>query len=138
MDLLIDTNIFIDVFLQRKPFEELSKKIFQMCILKEHKGFIAPHSFTNMFYILRKSFKQKDLRNLLLGVTENFKIATLDKQKIINALLRSNFLDFEDCLQDECAVDLKLDYIITRNIKDFENSKIKALTPEEFINLKIV
>lgn len=138
MDLLIDTNIFMDVFLRRQPFEELSKKIFQMCVLKEHNGIIASDSFTNMFYILRKNYSQTDLRALLLNVAKNFKISSLTKQKLVNALLRVDFLDFEDCLQDECAIEFCADYIITRNPKDFENSQIKALTPEEFLSLKML
>lgn len=138
MDLLIDTNIFIDVFTHRQPFEELSKKIFQMCVLKECNGIIASHSFTNMFYLLRKNYSSEDLRNLLLSLTESFAISALSGQKIKSALLRYDFFDFEDCLQDECALDFSADYIITRNPKDFAKSKVQALTPEEFLKLKAV
>ena len=53
----------------------------------------------------------------------------------MNALDNANFKDFEDCLQDECAAAVHADYIITRNAKDFMYSRVKAVTPEEFLKL---
>jgi len=53
--------------------------------------------------------------------------------KIISALNNENFTDFEDCLQDECASDFNADYIVTRNISDFKDSKVKAIEPSEFL-----
>lgn len=52
-----------------------------------------------------------------------------------NALLREDFSDFEDCLQDESAKKAGADYIVTRNIQDFKYAAVKAVTPEEFIKL---
>ncbi len=42
---------------------------------------------------------------------------------------------FEDNIQIESAKQFHLDAIITRNIKDFKNSRIPAYTPEEFLNI---
>ncbi|MDO4507002.1 MAG: PIN domain-containing protein [Spirochaetales bacterium] len=136
MNLLIDTNVLLDVFLQRKPFENHSKRIFKMCVTKKCSGIIAAHSYTNMFYILRKHFEQKDLRKLLLNLSEVFEISCIDKQKIVSSLQRTDFIDFEDCLQEECALEMNGDYIITRNTEDFKNSRIPAVTPEEFLKYK--
>lgn len=138
LNILIDTNVILDVYLQREPFAASSQEIFRSCFIKEYNGFLAVHSFTDIFYILRKDYTQEDLRKLMLSLTEFFEISSLDKQKIMNALHRSNFSDFEDCLQDECAAEFEMDYIITRNTRDFINSKVPAITPEEFIKLKAV
>lgn len=136
LNLLIDTNIFLDVFLMRKPFEDISNKIFEACVSKKYNGIIAAHSFTTMFYVMRKNYDQADLRGILLNVAKYFQVSCLDKQKLIDGLQRSDFLDFEDCLQDECAMEFNADFIITRNTKDFKNSKVPAVTPEEFLKLK--
>ena len=138
MDLLIDTNVLVDVFLQRKPFEKHSKQVFELCMAHKHNGIIAAHSFTNMYYIMRKNFRQEDLRQLLLILLENFTVVSIDKQKIINGLNRFSFPDFEDCLQDECADEFRCDFIITRNTNDFSTSKVQAVSPEEFLKLKAV
>ena len=53
----------------------------------------------------------------------------------VEALEREEFSDFEDCLQDECAKGIGADYIITRNVKDFEQSKVPAITPEQFLEI---
>lgn len=136
MDILIDTNVLLDVFLQRQSFQDYSEKVFRLCVEKKCRGIIAAHSFTDMFYLMRKFFERNDLRELLLKLTEHFEVSSLDKRKLQNGLLRNDFTDFEDCLQDESAIDLLADYIITRNTKDFENSRIPAITPEEFIKYK--
>ena len=62
-------------------------------------------------------------------------VAGIGHEQMFEALNRDNFKDFEDCLQDECAKELKADYIITRNIKDFAHSKIPAVTPEQFLEV---
>lgn len=136
MDLLIDTNVLLDVILQREPFEIFSGMIFKMCVTRECRGIVAAHSFTDMFYLLRKHFSQKDLRKLLLNLLDYFEVSSLDKQKLLGALHRPEFSDFEDCLQDECAAELNADYIITRNTRDYRSSRVQALTPEEFLRLK--
>lgn len=60
-------------------------------------------------------------------------IEGIDSKKIVTAIENSKFTDFEDCLQDECAVSVGADYIVTRNIKDFLNAKVKAVLPEDFL-----
>lgn len=52
---------------------------------------------------------------------------------MLHALERNDFPDFEDCLQDECAAQNNVDYIITRNINDFSSSNVPAITPTEFL-----
>ena len=131
---LIDTNILLDVFLKREPFYSDSNKIFQACLTGDIKGVIAAHSFNNIWYIARKKFDENKLRTLLISLVSVFDVESIDKTKILSALETSSFKDFEDCLQDECAQNVKCDYIITRNTEDFITSKIKAVKPEEFLS----
>lgn len=55
--------------------------------------------------------------------------------KVCEAIERMEFTDFEDCLQDECAKEISADFIITRNLDDFQNSQIKAITPQNFLEI---
>lgn len=130
---LIDTNIFIDVLQDRIPFTDNSQAVIGLVTQKKIKGAVAAHSITNLWYILRKTYSDEERRNYLLSLFELFDVVSIDKNRLVAALENSNFKDFEDCLQDECAYAINADYIITRNAKDFESSMVKVLTPEEFL-----
>jgi hypothetical protein len=57
----------------------------------------------------------------------------LDDKIIGLALNDETFTDFEDGLQYFTAIENGQDLIITRNLKDFENSKLPTMTAKQFI-----
>ena len=132
MVLLIDTNLIIDYLAEREQFKTTVDKLFDYILSNRVSGCLAAHSVTNMWYILRKLMTAEKRRELFLSILGTFDVIALDEQKLISALERRNFTDFEDCLQDECAQDAHADYIVTRNPKDFARSDIPAITPDEF------
>ena len=133
MVVLVDTNIIIDALANREPYADNAKKILEKCAAREVTGLLAAHSIPNMFYILRKNFSQDERRFLLKNLCNIFKISDLNAKKILAALENEKFVDFEDCLQEECAVESMADYIVTRNPADFANSRVKVILPEEFL-----
>lgn len=132
---LLDTDILLDFLTDRQPFSENAEKIFRLCKEKKINAFIAAHSFINIFYILRKEYSNLERRRLLHLIRQYVNVCSIDKEKIDNSIERKDFLDFEDCVQDECAIAINASYIITRNTKDYTFSYIKALTPSEFLLL---
>ena len=137
MLVLFDTNIILDVLEKRAPFYDASKSVIERCVSGNVTGYIALHSVSNIFYILRKRYSAEDRRKLLLAILDLLQIADADHESVRNALQREDFSDFEDCLQDECAKQVRADYIITRNIDDFSNSSIPAITPSDFLKTHI-
>lgn len=133
MLVLIDTNIILDMLEKREPFYESSNNVLSLCASKKIKGCIALHSISNIFYILRKNYSAENRRRLILGILKFLQVANVNHKNVQHALERNDFPDFEDCLQDECAAQNLADYIITRNIDDFSNSKIPAITPADFL-----
>ena len=134
MKLFIDTNILIDYITEREPFTGKAKNIMDMCIDENAQGFIAVHSLLNMFFILRKEFPDVSVRRAqLLDLTDFLEVVEVDKEMILKALKNNRFKDFEDCVQAECAVRAGADFIVTRNIKDFEKSSVRAITPEDLL-----
>ena len=133
MVVLVDTNIIIDALANREPYADNAKKILEKCAAREATGILAAHSIPNMFYIFRKNFSQDERRFLLKNLCNIFKISDLNAKKILAALENEKFVDFEDCLQEECAVESMADYIVTRNPADFANSRVKVILPEEFL-----
>ena len=63
------------------------------------------------------------------------KIAGASHEKVCDAIDNAKFSNFEDCLQDECAQEVLADYIVTRNVEDYQYSKVKAVTPQEFFTV---
>ena len=117
----------------REPFTSEAKKVFNLCIENKVEGFIAAHSIPDAYYILRKSFLDEERRAALLLVCRVVKIVGIDGEKVVSALNKAHFKDFEDCLQDECAAAIDADYIVTRNANDFGKSKVRAVSPLGFL-----
>ncbi len=133
--ILIDTNILLDYLLEREPFFEDAKEVILSCTNGKVKGCIAAHSIPNIFYILRKDYNAKERREVLLNLCKIFDVEGIDKAKLISGLSNEDFLDFEDCLQVECAKAYGADYIVTRNVSDYATSEVKAIMPKDYLEL---
>lgn len=136
MKILIDTNVLIDFLTKRNPlFYQSAGNIINSCFSGSIQGYIAAHTVMNSFYVLRKNYNLNQLKNIFSLLSRRIKIVSVDNNKIQNALNDKFFTDFEDCLQAECALSCGADYIVTRNIKDFVNSSVPAILPEDFLKL---
>ena len=135
MRVFIDTNVIMDALLGRQPFFAASDKVIKYCHDKKINGFLAAHSVTNLFYMLRKFYKDEELRDIIKNLLDFLDIEQINKNKVLKALDNTNFKDFEDGLQYECAKLLEADYIITRDKKDFEKGSIPCLDPVTFLEM---
>ncbi len=135
MRILIDTNILIDFLAQRPEYFQYADKIINACRLKTIIGFVAAHSITNIFYILRKDYSVAERKKMLKLLLNILNIVALDKERILCALDNENIDDLEDALQAECAENYILDYIITRDLEGFPNINIPIISSEEFCKL---
>ena len=132
MRVLIDTNVILDVLCNRQRFVEDATKIFKFCEVNKIEGYISAISVPNIVYILRKELNAEKTKEILAQLSLIFKIVDLkadDLKKAANLM----FNDYEDALQSVCAGRIKANYIITRNIKDFTNSKVVAIKPSELL-----
>ena len=135
--ILIDTDVILDFFFDRQPFSEYAAKVLSLCELKQIQGYITPVICSNVYYLLRQTAKhEKVIEKLgqLLTITD---VLLMDKNIIVQAL-RSNFKDFEDALQNFAAEETGyIDAILTRNTKDFKNSELGVMTPENYLKTRI-
>ena len=135
MEILIDTNVILDNLCSRQPYSQNAGEILRLCYQQECKGYIAVHSITNIFYILRKQFNVVERKRILLDLCNFIEVVSIQKKQIIDALNNKEFDDLEDRLQFECAQMINADYIVTRNISDYPNSHIPVVLPEEFLKI---
>lgn len=133
---LIDTNIVIDLLAMRKDFYEEAADLFSRADKKELVLAISALTFANTNYILTKLKSAKEAREILRKFKLLVEIVSLDEKITQLALSDDNFQDFEDGLQYYSAMENQIDIIITRNKKDFKNSKIPVLTAKEFMAKK--
>lgn len=135
MRYMIDTNIILDLLLEREPFYESSKKILTYCEDKRIYGFISASAATDIFYLVRKALHNTDAAYDALGHILNIvKVLTVTNEDVNEAFIKKAH-DFEDCLLATCAKSNQCDGIITRNKKDFQSFEINLLSPEEIIDL---
>lgn len=132
MKVLIDTNIILDVLCKRQGFYEDAAKVFKLCEIKKVTGVISALSVPNIIYIMRKELDAEKTKQILNILSLLFTVADL-KASDLKCAADMNFKDYEDAVQSACAVRVKADYIITRNIKDFSESRVTALKPSEFL-----
>ena len=133
MKLMIDTNVILDCMLDRRPFSEEAEMVLEQCARGEHRGCILSSTVTDIFYIASKSMSDIHQIYLLMdNLMEEILLIGVRNGDVMDALDRKE-LDFEDCLMSVCAEKANCDYIVTRNTKDFKNSKVPAITPREFL-----
>lgn len=135
MVILIDTNVILDALLKREPYVNEAQIIITKCANQEITGYLAAHSLPNLFYILRKSYSQQERREFIRNLCDIFYISDLNVEKILSAVDNEEFIDFEDCLQEECAVEIKADYIVTRNPADYKKSRVQVIQPDELVKV---
>lgn len=133
MKIMCDTNIIIDVLLEREPYAEASYKVLSLC--EEHKidGFVSASAVTDIYYLVRKCTGSNELAYQAVGkLLEIIKVCSVTNNDVLVAF-QKKAKDFEDCLVATCAKSIHCSYIVTRNKKDFEEFDIPALMPDELL-----
>ncbi|WP_010253301.1 PIN domain-containing protein [Treponema primitia] len=135
MKVLVDTNVILDVLQCRGEFYESSYRVIQLALQGRFNCFIGAGAVTDIYYIINKNpgNAQKSRDTII-------KLSTLvgfcdTAAKDINTALSLGISDFEDAVVAATAYREKADYIVTRNAKDFKNSLVPAVTPEELISI---
>jgi len=128
---LFDTNIILDIALERKPFDEQAFELLSLMERQLVKAYLSSLTVVNINYVMRKD-KEKALQ-FTEDLLQIFEITDLDKSILLNSL-KSGFKDFEDAVQNFSALDSGIDIIITRNPKDYVNSELKIFEPTQFLD----
>lgn len=134
--IFIDSNVILDFLLDRKPYSNDIAVIMEDCIRNQIAICVSSVTITNLHYIIgrmenKTSADKKTAKILKLVTVENV------GQSTVNKSISSSFNDFEDGVQNYCAVEAKHKIIITRNTKDYKNSELAIFTPIEYLNSSV-
>ena len=137
MKVLVDTNVIINYLTGREDkYSEESDQIMTMCTNEEIEGYVAFHSLSIIWYFSgRQKEPEETRREWLDRVCKILTTASAGHGAVVEAVHNVEFKDFEDNMQDICAQSVNADYIVTVNTKDFEHSKVKAVTPDELVEI---
>lgn len=133
MKVLLDTNVVLDIALDRQPFAAAACEILEAAgEAKELHLCIGGSSATDIYYVLRKEVGGKPALEFLEDLLLAADVCEVNKPVLARALATS-FADFEDAVQS-CAAELaSVDLIVTRNVTDYKESALPAITPNEFV-----
>ena len=133
MKVMCDTNIILDVLLDREPFAESSDKVLRLCERGMIEGYTTSSCITDIFYFVRKHLhdteRSYDVVDKLLQI---LRCADVDDRHIREAL-KMRRSDFEDTLVAVCAKSISCDCVVTRDRKGFADFELPVLTPAELL-----
>jgi predicted nucleic acid-binding protein len=133
MKALFDTNVILDVLLDREPFSEEASILLSKVEQSEIIGFACATTITTIHYLTAKALGPQAATRHIKSLLSLFVIAPVNRVVLENAAA-SKFKDFEDAVLHEAAMHAGAKYIVTRNISDFEKSKLPVYDPKEFLN----
>ena len=132
MKILVDTDVLLDVALDRKAFIDESGAVLEWCQQTPGSGLIAWHTISNIYYILRVARSDPKGRQFIADLLRFTEICSGGTEAVRNALTM-DMSDFEDALQVAAAISGRAHFVITRNVNDYRNSVVQPLTPKEFV-----
>ena len=127
--ILFDTNVVLDVLLDRQPHAQASAAAWAAVESGLSKGMPAAHAVTTIQYLARKEIGTIKARRIVSSILRVFAVAPVDSA-VVHEALQLPFSDFEDAVTAAAARRAGCDYIVTRDPKGFRGSPVPALTPQ--------
>jgi predicted nucleic acid-binding protein len=131
--ILIDLNILLDVLQKREPFYNVSANLLAAVETGRVGGYIAAHSITTLFYLIRKDRGMADAKAVITNLLQFLKVAPVDHVTIEQALIL-DYPDFEDAVQMMCAVQCRMNCLVTRNVKDYQPALLPVMQPVDYLS----
>lgn len=133
MRVLVDTNVVLDLLLERQPFADAAARVFALVEESRIEGYICATTVTTIDYLLAHALDPDAARTALQRLLDMFEIAPVNRP-VLEQALRSNMPDFEDAVLEQAARLVSADAITTRNLKDFTRSSIMVFDPSELLS----
>lgn len=135
-NVLIDTDVILDFFFDRKPYSIAAARVLSTCETKQINGYVTPVICSNAYYILRQTASHQKVIAKLNALIRTLDVLPMNKAVVIQAL-HSGFRDLEDAMQYMAALHSGyIDVILTRNLKDYSKTDIAVLTPEQYLQVQ--
>ncbi|OAQ20232.1 type II toxin-antitoxin system VapC family toxin [Thermosulfurimonas dismutans] len=134
MKIFFDTNVILDVLLDREPFVEDAFHLLAKVERSEVTGVICATTVTTIYYLVSKSLGIKEATRHIKTLLSIFEIAPVNRA-VLEEAIDSRFSDFEDAILHASALTVGADCIVTRDFSGFKKSKIPVYTPNELLSI---
>ena len=134
MKILFDTNVVLDLLLDREPFSDTAARLFSRVDEGDITGFINATTVTTVHYLAFRTVGDRRARREIGNLIDLFDVAPVNLT-VLEGALDSRFTDFEDAVMYHAALNVNAEGIVTRNAGDFKRATIPAYTPEELDHL---
>ena len=131
---LVDANVALDVLAKREPHYSTSAAVWALAEQGEIDGLLAAHSVTTLHYLLAKYLDRQQANLTITRLLQVFQVAPVDQSVLLKALTLA-WKDFEDAVQMAAALNSQVDYLVTRNPKDFRDELVRVLQPGDLLAL---
>jgi predicted nucleic acid-binding protein len=129
---LFDLNIILDVLQERKEFHDFSARLLALAEIGRIQGWLAAHSITTLFYLIAKDKTPEHARVTITSLMQFLKVAAVD-QNTVEQALNLPYRDFEDAIQMIAALQVQADYLVTRNVREYQPAPLEVLQPVELL-----
>lgn len=134
MNLLIDTNIILDIVLKREKYQ-IAVSLFKTIDNIGAKAYITATTVTDLFYIIqRQTHHVEKTYTIMKNIFKIVSVLSVTNEDVQAAFDRE-WKDFEDCIQYTTAQNNHVNYVITSNIKDYEDNLGNVILPEQWIDI---
>ena len=132
LKVLFDLNIILDVLQKREEFHDFSARSLARAETGDIQGWLAAHSISTLFYLIARDQSPEQARVAVTSMLQFLKVAPID-QGIIEQALNLPYRDFEDAVQMSAGVFINADYLLTRNVKDYQPALLTVIQPAELL-----
>ena len=130
--IFVDTNILLDVLLEREGFYNDALRIWANAESGRVEAYVAAISVNNVHYVMRRLKSETTAMIAVRIILRIFKVVPVDADILSRA---SDFhdKDYEDDIQQQCALKARCAQIFTRNPNHYDSSIIAVLPPSAFM-----
>ena len=133
MKIFLDSDVILDFLLDRQPFSDDIAQIIEHSLNSDLQLCVSPITITNLNYIIGRLQNKKQAHLKTKKILQLVNVEIVCESTIIKAVT-SRFKDFEDAVQNFCAVESNHSIILTRNNKDYKESELGVLNPSEYVS----
>ena len=134
MKVLYDTNVILDVLLDRPRFAEPAAALLAHAERGEIQGFVCATTVTTIFYLARKALGREQARRQIGDILSILDVAPVNRV-VLERAARSKMEDFEDAVITESARQVQARIIVTRDVRDFAKAPIPVHSPSSLLAL---
>ncbi len=130
MKILLDTNVVLDLLLDREPWSKAAAKLFSRIESGALEGYLGATTVTTIYYLATKAVGAGAARQEIRRLLALCAVAPVNRP-VLEATLELDFVDFEDSVLHEAARQVAAEAIVTRDPRGFKKADLSVLTPDE-------